>query len=285
MLGNFELELDEVSVTPPATDGAAAMILKPLSLRIREGEWVTIIGANGSGKSTLLKVMAGMPVKGVSGNMTRHGLRTEAGSGAIPIVLQQPEAGIIGATPWEDVVAMLERSGFKEQAIISAAEQALSEVGLGGRMRQKVETLSGGQKQLTAIAACLAAHAQALLLDEVTAMLDPAMSHEVLHTVRRLHKTGTTVVWTTQRMEELRAEDRVLVLDTGEVVFDGTAESLFQRGNGNSSGQNQSAAERLGLEAPYAVRVAWELKGQGVELDELPFTPEQLAEVVMRYAG
>ncbi|RIX51746.1 ATP-binding cassette domain-containing protein [Paenibacillus nanensis] len=285
MLGNFELELDEVSVTPPVTDGSAAMILKPLSLRIREGEWITIVGANGSGKSTLLKVMAGMPMKGVGGNISRHGLRPEADSGAIPIVLQQPEAGIIGATPWEDVVAMLERSGFEERAIISAAEQALSEVGLGGRMRQKVETLSGGQKQLTAIAACLAARAPALLLDEVTAMLDPAMSLEVLHTVRGLHKAGTTVVWTTQRMEELRAEDRVLVLDSGEVVFEGTAESLFQRGNDGSGGRNQSAAERLGLEAPYSIRVAWELKGQGVELDELPFTPEQLAEAVMRYAG
>lgn len=280
MKGNLEIQLQEVSVSPPALDGRAAeMILKPTSLQIRDGEWLTIVGSNGSGKSTLLKVIAGMSVKGVYGSVTR---KTFEG-GAIPIVLQQPEAGIIGSTPWEEVVAMLERSGFEEQSIISTAEQALREVGLAERMHQNVETLSGGQKQLTAIAACLATNTAVLMLDEVTAMLDPIMSLEVLQAVRRLHEAGTAVIWVTQQMEELRGEDRVLVLDSGVVVFDGEAGMLFRR----DSGENdcRSEAERLRLEPPYTIQVAWSLQEQGVQLDALPFTPEQLAEAVMRYDG
>lgn len=286
MKGTFEITLDKVSVTPPVLSGSAAeMILKPVSLHLREGEWLTIVGANGCGKSTLLKVLAGMPVKGVNGNVTRIGVRDESSGGSVPIVLQQPEAGIIGSTPWEDVVSMLERSGYEEQLIISAAEKALSDVGLGDRMHQKVETLSGGQKQLTAIAACLAANPKALLLDEVTSMLDPMMSMEVLQAVRKLHEAGTAVVWVTQRMEELLGEDRVLALELGAVVFDDKAKVLFQRDNRNSDAEGRSEAERLTLEPPYSIQVAWELMDQGVDLDELPFTPEQLAEVVMRYGG
>lgn len=283
MKGNLEIKLDKVSVSPPALDARTAeMIVKPTSLQIREGEWLTIVGSNGSGKSTLLKAIAGLAVKGVGGSISRVGLKESSGGGAIPIVLQQPEAGIIGSTPWEEVVAMLERSGFEEQSIISTAEQALREVGLEERMHQKVESLSGGQKQLTAIAACLATNAAVLLLDEVTAMLDPIMSLEVLQAVHRLHEAGTAVIWVTQRMEELRGEDRVLVLDAGAVVYDGEASRLFSRAGEMKS---QSDAERLGLEPPYTIQVAWALQEQGVRLDILPFTPEQLAKAVMRHDG
>lgn len=283
MLENVEILLDRVTVTPPLMNGeGGAPILKSVTFAVRSGEWVTLIGANGSGKSTLMKVLAGMPAKGISGTIVRENVR-EASSGVIPIVLQQPDAGMIGATPWEDVVSLLERNGAEESSIIPKAEEALRAVGLEERMRQPVVTLSGGQKQLTAIAGCMAVHAPILLLDEVTSMLDPMMSLEVLHGVRELHRDGAAVVWVTQKLEELRFGDRVVFMHEGEIFFDGEASELFRRG---SSGEaNSSIAERYGLEPPYAVRVAWELMDEGVLLDPLPLTTEELAQAVRRYGG
>ncbi|MEK3882224.1 ABC transporter ATP-binding protein [Paenibacillus sp. PL2-23] len=279
----IEIGLDRVSVAPLLANGSqGAPILKSVTLAIRAGEWVTLLGANGSGKSTLMKLLAGMPMQGRSGEVIRAYSR-EASSGAIPLVLQQPDAGLIGATPWEDVVSLLERNGGDEASVVARAEAALHALGLGGRMKQPIETLSGGQKQLTAIAGCMAVHAPILLLDEVTSMLDPVMSREVLDGVRRLHGDGSAVVWATQRLEELRPEDRVVCLKDGEVLFDGEANDLFRRSAPGAA--KSSAAERLGMEPPYAIQVAWELMREGVALDPLPFTAEQLAEAVQCYAG
>ena len=283
MQEKIEIILDRVTVTTPQLNGAeGTAILRSVTFAVRSGEWVTVIGANGSGKSTMMKVLAGMPAKGISGLVERRSLR-EVSSGIIPLVLQQPDAGMIGATPWEDVVSLLERNGAEESTIIPKAEEALRAVGLESCMRQPLETLSGGQKQLTAIAGCIAVHAPVLLLDEVTSMLDPVMSLEVLQGVRRLHRDGAAVVWVTQKLEELRSGDRVIFIHEGEILFDGEANGLFCRGVGGEA--NSSVAERFGLEPPYAVRAAWELMNEGIQLDPLPLTVEELAEAVMRYVG
>lgn len=276
------MSLHEVSVTPPGLLGETSVtILRSASLVIGKGEWISVIGMNGSGKSTLLKVMSGVPVRGLQGSIQRSNEHNEWMK-VIPIVMQQPEAGIIGATPWEDVVAMLESCAVEENIIARKAEEALRSVGLGERMHQPVETLSGGQKQLVAIAACVAASAPLLLLDEITSMLDPMMSKEVLEGVRRLHQKGTTVVWVTQKLEELRPTDRAIMLDGGTVSYDGDANGFFFR---HHEGVGRSVAERHGFQPPYSIQVAWELEIAGVKLAEMPFTPEQLAEAVIRHGG
>ncbi|MCR2805097.1 ATP-binding cassette domain-containing protein [Paenibacillus soyae] len=278
-----EIMLEGVTVTPALWNGnGGEPILKGVSFSVRSGEWVTLIGGNGSGKSTMMKVLAGMLTKGISGMIARQNAR-EASSGIIPLVLQQPDAGIIGATPWEDIVSLLERNGAEASTIIAKAEEALRSVGLEERMRQPVETLSGGQKQLTAIAGCMAVNASILLLDEVTSMLDPIMSREVLNGVRALHRDGSAVVWVTQKLEELRSGDRVVIMHDGEIRFDGKASELFRR---DSRGEaNSSIAERYGLEPPYAVRTAWELQREGILLEPLPLTIEELAEAVLNDEG
>ncbi|MDQ6419169.1 ABC transporter ATP-binding protein [Paenibacillus sp. LHD-117] len=253
-------------------------VLHPVRLSIHRGEWVSLLGANGSGKSTLAKAIAGMPLDGVSGIVERRLSAERTAGGATPIVLQNPDAGLVGSSPWEDVVLMLEQWGnANESRIASVAEDALHSLRLGERMHQPIETLSGGQKQLTAIAGCLAASPELLILDEVTAMLDPDMSDYVLREVRRLHAAGTTVVWITQKMNELEGDDSVWVMSGGELVYEGDGYGFFRR---SVPGAVDSPAESYGFEAPYAVQVGWELEAQGIRLPKIPLRVEQLAEAV-----
>lgn len=279
MTHNVQLELKDVSYAPitlasePGND-----ILAHIRLTVHRGEWISILGLNGSGKSTLLKVAAGLIRQGVRGSV-RH-MAEEMGDKSIPIVMQHPDAGLIGATPWEDVVTLLERRGVEAGRIVPRAEQALKDTGLGGRMHQPLDTLSGGQKQLAAIAGCIAAEAPMLLLDEITAMLDPGMTATVWSNVRSIQRQGTTVLWITQRLEELLPSDRTIVMEAGRIVFDGLAGSLFRRTAIESGG---SPGERQGFEAPYATKVAWELEDQGIRLPYIPLTANQLAEAVRSY--
>ncbi|MFF2888165.1 energy-coupling factor ABC transporter ATP-binding protein [Paenibacillus sp. NPDC057967] len=278
MSQHIQLELIDVSYAPISlASEPSADVLADIHLTVNRGEWITILGMNGSGKSTLLKLAGGLIRQGVRGSLHRAGSQ---GGKPIPIVMQQPDAGLVGSTPWEDVVTLLERQGAPADGLVLRAEQALREVGLEGRMHQPLDTLSGGQKQLVAIAGCLAADAPILLLDEITAMLDPGMTAIVCGHVRRLHQQGTTVLWITQRLEELLPGDRTLVLKDGRIVFDDSAGALFRR---TASEPPDSPGEQVGFVAPYTVKVGWELAAQGIELPFIPLTADQLAEAVTGY--
>jgi energy-coupling factor transport system ATP-binding protein len=276
-----QIELKQVTVTPPVMmEGQKQLpIIREVSLSIHNGEWISLLGRNGSGKSTLAKVAAGFRIAGTAGQVIRS-IQTAAQGKPIPIVMQQPEAAMIGATPWEDVVLLLEQNELPSAVISYEAERALQRVGLGERMYQPIETLSGGQKQLVAIAGCLAMRSPLLVLDEVTAMLDPEASNDVLAQVRSLHQNGVTIIWITQKLEELQGGDRIIAMNEGSVVFDGAADAWFAR---SSQGAKDSLCEELGFEAPYAAQVAWELEEQGVKLHPFPFTAGMLAEAVSRY--
>lgn len=262
-----------------AAGQSAHPILSQIDLTIHKGQWVTLLGRNGSGKSTLAKAIAGFRMPGITGQIRRQP-RSELHGKPIPIVLQQPEASMVGSTPWEDVVLLLEQNELKADSIIGRAESALREVGLGDRLHQPIETLSGGQKQLVAIAGCLAMQSPLLVLDEVTSMLDPEAAQAVLERVRSLHAAGATVLWITQRLEELPPGGRIAALADGRLIFDGSAEEWFDRAAG---GTLESICEKLGFEAPYAAQVAWELEREGVRLRPFPFTAELLAEAVNNY--
>lgn len=269
------VELTDVTVKVLGAGGRERVsVLRSVSASIAPGEWVSLLGGNGSGKSTLAKTIAGLPMEGMTGRIEKFGGKAELS----PIVLQQPDAGLVGATPWEDVVLMLEQWGSVEASNIpTVAEEALSAVRLGERLHQPIDTLSGGQKQLTAIAGCIAASPDLLILDEVTAMLDPDMSAYVLREVRRLHETGMAVLWITQKLEELESFDRVWVMSRGELVYNGFAHGLFQR---SGAGICDSYAEAFGFEAPHAVQVGWELQNRGVRLPYLPLRIGELEEAM-----
>ncbi|MFF2089098.1 ABC transporter ATP-binding protein [Paenibacillus sp. NPDC058174] len=274
---NLLLQLTDVAVRPFAVSEQeeSAAILKNIHMRVEEGEWIALIGRNGSGKSTLLKLIAGFQAGEASGYLNwGDALAARSGIKA-PIVMQQPEASMVGATPIEDLIIMLEQNGLKDGLIAEQAAQALERTGMLDRAHQLVGTLSGGQKQRVAIAGCLAVEAPILLMDEPTAMLDPEAAIHVHEIVRELNRSGIAVIWITQKLDELREGDRVVALEQGEIVFDGAAEGFYVRG-----GAGESVCERLGFEAPYVVQTVWELEKLGVQLAALPLTPAALAKAV-----
>lgn len=282
------MELLDVSVKPISFEEHEDQpyLIRDLSLVINKGEWITVIGRNGSGKSTLAKLLAGYKAGLIKGQMMKSTQMTDEASQEIPIVMQQPDASMVGSTPWEDVIMMLEQHGIKDELIIDRAEHALKRTGMLARAHQAVGTLSGGQKQLTAVAGCLALQAPMLVLDEATAMLDPEASMVVLQKVRELHQSGATVIWITQKLSEISSQDRILALEHGEKIFEGSAGQFYEReySEGNKgNGNRQSVCEQLGMEAPYIVQTAWELEKLGMRLDQMPMTPEMLVKAVQAF--
>ncbi|MDQ0059753.1 energy-coupling factor ABC transporter ATP-binding protein [Paenibacillus harenae] len=276
-----EVELSAITVKPIAfteQQQRQEPILKQVHLHIGSGEWITLLGRNGSGKSTLAKVIAGAAVEGLSGDV----IRSDPSGRLVPIVMQRPEASLVGSTPWEDVVLMLEQNEAEEERIAGLAEEALSLVGLGERLHQPIGTLSGGQKQLVAIAGCIAVYSPLLVLDEATSMLDPEASALVLEQARAIHAKGTTVIWITQKLNELNERDRIVAMQDGRIAFDGTSTSWYERVNGH---EGASVCERLGFDAPYTVQVAWELEKLGLTLDPFPIVPSMLAKAVSGYGS
>ncbi|MCC2684111.1 MAG: transporter related protein, partial [Paenibacillaceae bacterium] len=266
------------------TEGAT--VLDGVDLTIRRGEWLAVVGHSGSGKSTLAKVLAGVcPLASGSAQW-----RTDAGR--VHWVQQNPEAQLIGDTVWEDVTIGLagssgegggssiddddrvERGSGEDRAL-----EALSRVGLADLREQKTETLSGGQKQLLAIAGALAAGMDTLVLDEATSMLDPVSQESVMEAVEDVHRGGTAIFWATHSLDELAYAERVAVLDKGKFVFEGTPRQFFFGEEGELEAGKRSPCERLGFAPPYTVEVAWELlrRGWSWEWDRLPLRPEDFA--------
>ncbi|MBL0386846.1 ATP-binding cassette domain-containing protein [Tumebacillus sp. ITR2] len=242
-------------------------VLQEVDLEVRRGDWIAIIGRNGSGKSTLGRVMAGLlPVsRGVC----------ERGDGRVQLVFQNPDAQIVGETVWEDVCFGLENLAVPTEEMPARAEAALSKVGLLEKKDADVSTLSGGQKQLLAVAGCLAMQAEVLIFDEATSMLDPESRASLLRVAADLHLTGRTVVWITQWMDEVVRAERVAALETGRVVFEGTPEQFFYGRDGEDS-----PSDRLHFAPPYAVQVARALEQTGVALRTRPLLPEQVGDAL-----
>lgn len=284
MAGN-ELIISNVTVYRNQS-GHTLPVLNHIDLRIAVGEWVNIVGPNGSGKSTLAQLIAGIQSTH-SGTLERGFLPD-----VVPYVMQQHYC--IGDTPWEDIIFQLEMRGEEPRQIPGIAHQALLAVGLDNLMHRPFAELSGGQKQLAAIAGCIAAKAPLLLLDEATSMLDSTSRKDVLKTVQAIHRQGVSVIWLTHHMEELAAGTRVVGLMDGKILFDGPTASFFY-GHEDSydlllqpelspvTSTGLTPCEQLGFEPPYPVQVALELIRQGIHLDRLPLTAEQLVEVVHKH--
>nr|WP_237178927.1 ABC transporter ATP-binding protein [Paenibacillus sp. MMS18-CY102] len=272
-------------------------LLHGLDLAIRPGDWVNLVGANGSGKSTLAKVLAGFGQHEATGSIETYALSWFADErsnevleqsnrgrnmGFAPLVTQNPELAIVGMTAAEDAMLLLEQLAIPDAEIPSRVADALQRTGLGSLANKPIGQLSGGQKQLAAIAGCIASGADALILDEPTSMLDPEASAAVLQAVRELNRSGTTVVWITQQLEELREGDRVVALANGYKVFDGAAPLFFGRFEGEAS----SPCERAGLIAPYVVQTVWGLQQEGIELiPAMPLSMDAFVKAVASYGS
>ncbi|GAA4859675.1 energy-coupling factor transporter ATPase [Paenibacillus vulneris] len=264
------LSLEQVSCTVSQQDSEKT-ILRDIHMQIRTKEWVTIVGTNGSGKSTLAKVLSGLyPVAG--GTFTA----CISGNPAAQLVFQNPDTAIIGETVFEDVCFGLTNFGVSGPSLEELAMKALDKVGLAPLAHAASSSLSGGQKQLLAIAGCLAVSPSVYIFDEATSMLDPLARQSILDLAHQLHAEGSTIIWITQLLDELRGSDRVIGLEEGSVVYDGPSREFFY---GLPDG-GQSPCERLGFAPPFTVQVARRLINRGCRLKSKPLTPDELSNAV-----
>jgi energy-coupling factor transporter ATPase len=249
-----------------------------LDLDIREGDFVAILGHNGSGKSTFAKHINGLllPTEGtvwVSDMDTKDDahiwdIREKAG-----MVFQNPDNQIIGNIVEEDVGFGPENIGVPTDDIWKRVDESLEAVGMTAYRLKSPNKLSGGQKQRVAIAGVMAMKPRCIIMDEPTAMLDPNGRKEVIRTVRELNKKeGITVLLITHYMEEVINADRVIVMDGGHVVMDGTPREIFSR-------VDELKAYRL--DVPQVTELAWELKKEGVDLSDGILTIDELMEQLL----
>lgn len=251
------------------------MAVNNVSFSINEGEYVAIIGHNGSGKSTIAKLLNAL-LKPDQGTVTVDGLLSSDKKSlfdirkTVGVVFQNPDNQLVASIVEDDVAFGPENLGVPREEIKGRIDFALSAVGMQEFRHSSPTRLSGGQKQRIAIAGVLALKPKILVLDESTAMLDPKGRKEVLEVVDKLRKEqGVTVLSITHYMEEVVDCDRVLVMDKGSLVMQGTPEQIFNR---------EDELVGLGLELPPAKRIADELIRRGVPLPDGILTEKRLGE-------
>jgi energy-coupling factor transport system ATP-binding protein len=257
--------------------GAAAEALSGLTLTVSAGEFVAVVGANGSGKSTLARLLGGLekPAAAELALACGHDLLDNEGRMAarrdVGVLFQNPENQLVAECVEDDVAFGLENLGWKPAAMRVRVDEMLERFGLTELRRREPHLLSGGQKQRTALAGVLAVPRRVLVLDEPTAMLDPAGRAEVLQAARGLRAEGLAIIYVTQEMDEVVGADRVVALEAGAVVYQGDVPGLF----------GDSALVRdLGLGMPAAGELALELLGRGRAMTPLPLTMEGLLDAL-----
>jgi energy-coupling factor transporter ATPase len=253
--------------------GAQADALADLDLQISEGEFVAVVGANGSGKSTLARLLGGLekPAAARRAVACGHDLLSEDGRLAarrdVGVLFQNPENQLVAQCVEEDVAFGLENLAWPTADIGRRVDEMLARFGLEELRRREPHMLSGGQKQRTALAGVIAVPRRVLVLDEPTAMLDPAGRDEVLRAVRELRGEGLAILYITQEMDETAGADRVVALDHGTKAYAGRAGGLFA---------DVALVRRLGLGLPAAGELALALAEQGREIPGLPLTMDEL---------
>ena len=228
------IQVQNVSYTYTTQQGRSIPALQDITLSIRHGEYLTILGHNGSGKSTLAQLLNGLltPTTGrvvVEGWETTDAAHLREIRQRVGMIFQSPDNQLIANTVEEDVAFGPENLGVPHDELADRIRQSLEAVGLWKYRRRPPHTLSAGQKQRTAIAGVLAMRPLCLILDEATAMLDPAGRRDVLHIVRDLHDNGTTIVAITHNMEETLQADRVAILQHGRLALTGSPREVFVR--------------------------------------------------------
>ena len=258
-------------------DNNQVTALDGVEMQIRPGEFVAVIGANGSGKSTLARHFNALLLP-TEGNVKVHGLDTLDENNLWQIrqdtgmVFQNPDNQIVAAIVEEDVAFGPENIGVPTEELKQRVEDALRAVDMLDYREHAPHLLSGGQKQRVAIAGTLALGSNCIVLDEPTALLDPKGRKEILNTMLKLNREQhITVVYITHFMTEAMQADRVIVMDKGQIKFQGTPQEVFSR---------VDELEKLGLEAPLAAKIAFELRKSGLKLPQGIITNEELAEAL-----
>ncbi len=246
--------------------------LKDISLSVRQGEFLAVLGRNGSGKSTLAKLMNALilPSEGtviVDGFDTTDekllwNIRSSTG-----MVFQNPDNQIVGTVVEEDVAFGPENLGVPPEEIRTRVDDALEMIGMTDFKKHAPHQLSGGQKQRVAIAGILAMKPKCIVLDEATAMLDPIGRKEVMRILRKLNtEEGITIVHITHHMDEAGKADRILVVDNGSEIMLGTPGEVFK---------DVRKIKSLGLDVPQVTELMYELNKSGFDFPTDILTVEE----------
>ena len=242
------------------TYDGANFALDGVSLHVRKGEFLCILGGNGSGKSTLAKHLNALliPDEGtvkVQGMATTDADCTYRIRETVGMVFQNPDDQLVASLVEDDVAFGPENLGVPTAELRERVTQALEDVGLSGFERHETHALSGGQKQRVAIAGVLAMNPAVLVLDEASAMLDPRGRAGLMRVCHELHERGMTIVMITHYMEEAAQADRVVVMERGHVALEGTPDEVLVQAR---------ELAHLNLDVPFAARLSLDLRDAGM---------------------
>lgn len=262
------------NVTFRYAEDSARPALDGVSLSIEPGEWVAIIGPNGSGKSTLAKTINGL-IEPDSGEVTVGGLLLNEENvwdirKMVGMVFQNPDNQFVGSTVQDDVAFGMENLGIPRDEMVTRVHDALEKVNMLPFADREPARLSGGQKQRVAIAGIIALRPDIIILDEATSMLDPQGRAEVLQTVKEVkERENLSVLSITHDIDEAAEANRVLMMNAGKLVQEGTPEEIFSYGD---------RLIELGLDLPFPERLKASLRKEGIDVPETYLTEEGLVE-------
>ena len=246
-----------------------------LNLEVKQGEFVAIIGHNGSGKSTLSKNLNAILVP-TEGDIYIDGMNTKDEAKLWDIrqtagmVFQNPDNQIVATIVEEDVAFGPENLGIEPKVIRQRVEESLKSVGIYELKDRQPHLLSGGQKQRVAIAGIIAMRPKCIIFDEATAMLDPSGRKEVMNVIKKLNKEeNITTLHIPHYMEEAVQADRVVVVDKGKKLLEGTPKEVFK---------NVDLLKKIGLDVPYMTELAGLLREEGLDIDDDILTVDEMVD-------
>lgn len=278
MSDNHLLKFENVSYSYDDEDNIETYAVKDINFTVDRGEFVAVLGHNGSGKSTVAKLSNAIFVPD-AGKVYVDGMDTSDESleseirKKVGVVFQNPDNQLVASIVEEDVAFGPENLGVDPAVIRNRVDNALKDVGMYDYRLHETHRLSGGQKQRVAIAGMIAMLPECIVFDEPTAMLDPQGRQEVMNTARRLNEEQKiSVVFITHFMEEAVKADKVIVIDGGKIVAQGTPSQIFRQ---------KKLLENCGLDVPDTVKLVTLLKQKNVKLssdilDEDSFVDEFL---------
>lgn len=257
---------------------AAAQVVDGFDLVIPQGQFLAVLGHNGCGKSTVAKLINSILVP-TKGKITVDGLDTSDDANITEIrrrvgmVFQNPDNQIVATIVEDDVAFGPENLGIEPDEIRRRVDDSLKAVGMYEYRLHEPHKLSGGQKQRVAIAGVIAMNTKCIVMDEPTAMLDPKGRQEVMDTVLKLNRERSiTVILITHYMDEAVKADRVVVMDKGGIVLDGSPKQVFK---------NVEKLKALGLDVPQATELAYKLRQQGLKLPDDILDEKECAEAIL----
>ncbi len=278
---NILIEARDLSFVYDTETDHSDYALKNISVSIKRGEYVAVVGRNGSGKSTFAKLM-NMILEPTAGELLIDGVNINGEltdeqllelRRRVGMVFQNPDNQLVATIVEEDVAFGPENLGLPSAEIRRRVDEALAAVGMSEFARNEPHRLSGGQKQRVAIAGIIAMMPECMIFDESTAMLDPSGRREVIDLMEKLNRErGITVINITHLMNEAARADRILVINQGELIGEGIPAEIFS---------DAKLVSLAGLELPQSSLLLHALRRSGVDIDVSGITPEECADKIV----